>query len=494
MERKIIIDCRTETKRMTTYENNEAVELRVEERSEHAKAGNIYSGRVQKVLPGMQAAFVDIGGEKNGFIHRDDLPSYQEAKLAQGGEQHKPISAFVKEGDSLLVQVVKEQEGGKGARLTGMLSIPGSCLVFLPEASHIAVSKKMSRAEKEKWRTFGQSLVKGKDGVIFRTASVERTEEELHHEFHGLVERYRLLVQQAEKEKAPVLLYDEEDVLSKLVRDYAFERNTEIIVDDPLQYRRLLQLAEPFPSLKARISLHKGRMSLSAFYEVDAVWEKALQPHVWLKNGASLKIDHTEAMTVIDVNTDKFTGKKSRRETVLQTNVIAAKEIAQQLRLRGIGGMIVVDFITMNEEEDQRTVKQEFAKWLARDRTTTVLHGFTRMGVFEMTRKKERRSLLQNQTESCAACGGTGRLLSAATVSEQASHEMMTYQYQDYDALWIEASAEVFDYLQADIEKLEAATRLRIFLTKVATRGEHSYHIRQFGTVTEIQERIQRER
>lgn len=492
----IIINGITEMKRIAVMEDQEVTELQVDSRHAHPVPGSIYKGRVKKVLPGMQAAFVDIGSSKNGFIHRDDLLSYHQSPLMLEEKKRLTISSFVKEGEELIVQVSKEESDSKGARLTGMLSVPGSRLVFLPNASHIGVSKKMSRNEKEKWRIFGQSLVKGEDGIIFRTACTGQDESEIESELLGLVERHRHLLSKAEQGEAPVVLHDEGDYLNKIVRDHGYEDRTEIVIDNGAEFQKLIWLAKPFPALQKNIVLYSGKETIFSYYGVDAQWEKAVRPHVWLRNGGSLKIDHTEAMTVIDVNTDKFTGKASRRDTVLQTNLQAAQEIAKQLRLRNLGGMIVIDFITMSEKEDQARVEEALNDALKPDRMTTVVHGFTKMGVFEMTRKKERQSLSYALTEPCQVCGGTGRVASPNTIANEAKLALYEYRHMDDEAVWIEATPNVARQLRGvkdeQLRQLEERLSYKIIITEKAGEQAPSFTIRHIGSVKEIEERIKR--
>ncbi|MDM5339257.1 Rne/Rng family ribonuclease [Fictibacillus enclensis] len=495
--KKIIINAVTQMKRIAVIENGKVAELQMEAVAGLPVPGSIYKGRVKRVLPGMQAAFVDIGSTKNGFIHRDDLLSYQQSRLSPEEKKGMTISSFVQEGEELIVQIVKEETDSKGARLTGMLSIPGSRLVFLPNASHIGVSKKMSRNEKEKWRLYGQTLVRGEDGLIFRTSCAGQPEEEIEAEFRGLIERHRQVENSAEQKEAPALLHDEADYLNKLIRDHGYDETLEIVIDDGAEFRRLLMLAKPFPSLQKKIILYSGKENIFSYYGAETTWEKALRPHVWLKNGGSLRIDYTEAMTVIDVNTDKFTGKASRRETVLQTNHQAAEEIAKQLRLRNISGMIVIDFITMAEAEDQKQVEEALKRALQADRVTTVIHGFTRMGVFEMTRKKERQSLHHALTEPCGVCQESGRVLSAKTVANQAEIALREYRYMDEEALWIEATADVLYHLKGlhdeNLHQLESKLSFAIFLTEFREKQTApSFTIRHIGSAEDIQQRIKR--
>ncbi|MGG1575320.1 Rne/Rng family ribonuclease [Fictibacillus sp. NRS-1165] len=494
--KKIIINALTQIKRTAIMENGEALELHVDDSSDQPVPGSIYKGRVRKVLPGMQAAFVDIGAVKNGFIHRDDLLSYQQSYMAPEDKKAASISSFVREGEELVVQVIKEETDTKGARLTGMLSIPGSRLVFLPNASHIGVSKKMGRNEKEKWRQFGHSLVKGEDGVIFRTACTGQSEADIQAEFDGLVERHRHLAARAEQAAAPGILHDEGEFLNKIIRDHAYENGTEIIIDDASEFRKLIWLAKPFPLLQKNIVLYSGKENIFSYYGVDAQWEKALRPHVWLKNGGSLRIDQTEALSVIDVNTDKFTGKSSRRETVLLTNLQAAEEIAKQLRLRNLAGMIIIDFITMSEPEDQQRVEAALKEALASDGTTTVVHGFTRMGVFEMTRKKEKQSLFHALSEPCSVCKATGRVQSVRAVANQAELVLREYRHMDDEALWIEATPEVARQLKGvnseHLHHLEAHLSYRIYLTESGSDAMPSFAIRHIGPSREIEERIKK--
>lgn len=496
MDIKIIIDARMIEKRIAILENGKLVDLKIERPSSQPMPGSIYKGRVTKVLPGMQAAFVDIGTEKNGFIHRDDLVSFQRSSYDHGKKQQMNISSFVKEGEELLVQVVKEEFGTKGAKLTGMLSIPGRHLVYLPKSAHVGVSKKIkSSDEREKWREIGQKWVGDEDGMIFRTSSEGQNDKALKIEYDHLARQYEAIIQQVEAAKCPSLIHQENNWYERIGRYIVTKSVEEIIIDDRDGYETLLKWAENASGLKEKIKLYTGKENIFAHYAIESEIEKALWPHVWLKNGASLRIDHTEALTVIDVNTDKYIGRTNRQETVLNTNLLAAEEIARQIRLRDISGMIVIDFITMKEKEDQSKVIAALKRWLTNDPMTTVIYGFTAMGVLELTRKKERRPLYDVLSSKCPVCSGTGHVLSAETIAYQLERALWERRFMDEEGIWIECSGQVAGLLKEkygeELNELENILNYKITMTET----EYPYakfEIRHVGTIDEIQKRINR--
>ncbi len=408
MKRIVVHGHRDETT-VALLEDGKLTEFFVERPNVRKLVGNIYKGRVVNVLPGMGAAFVDIGIEKNAFLYIDDLLP---AHLEHQPKVKPSIDTLVRAGDELLVQIVREPVGTKGARVTTHYALTGRWIVYMPEAGYIALSKKIDdEEERRRLRTLGERLCRDKEGVILRTVANGEGFEALESDMSLLRERWSAIREKAKRASAPSEVYADVELLPRLIRDIVTEQMDEIVVDQPnLLEEAKRMLRSIAPQLESRVRLHDGKKSAIEAFGVKEQLEAALQPKQWLGSGGYVVIDQTEALTVIDVNTGKYTGSTNLEETVLTTNVEAAGEIARQLRLRDIGGIIVIDFIDMELEENRRRITEALEAAVQRDRTKAHIVGWTKLGLLEMTRKKVREQKDMMFFVPCKACGGRGKI------------------------------------------------------------------------------------
>ncbi|MCH1626556.1 Rne/Rng family ribonuclease [Fredinandcohnia quinoae] len=488
--KKVIMNVTTSEKRIAVMENNEVIELHLHQPMHEDIVGNIYSGRVIDVLPGMQAAFIDIGFGKNGFIHRDQLLEYQQSSLPE--KEKKSISSFVRQGEEIIVQVTKEGSDRKGPRLTGIIEIPGSYLVYVPNGDYVAVSRKMKlEEERERWREIGETYRRSREGLIIRTVCEKQDDQVILEELKYLRQKYESILARQKQQKPPSILYEANDIVERIFAEQSNEKLVEIVVDDSLVYR---QIKERLGEHEERVSLFVNKENIFSFYGIDNEIEKALKHIVWLDNGAYLLIEQTEALTVIDVNTGKFQGKENLRDTVLRTNILAAKEIAYQLKLRDLSGIVLVDFIDMKDEGDKQKVIQAFKRASTNDRNRIRILGFTKLGILELTRKKLRQNISELVQMNCPVCSGTGRVGSPETIAFKLERELWELRGMDHEAVWIEATKDVSTVFKGKsnehTERLEKTLLFKIHITELESPIP-SYLVRHFGMNAEIVERIQ---
>lgn len=381
---------------------------------EHAGSGgvgNIYKGTVDNVVPGMQSAFLDIGLDKNAFLFAGDI-SVPEAERGAKAD----IRRLVRKGQDLIVQVTKEAQGDKGARVTTAVTVPGRKLVLMPMLDYVGVSKKIEdEAEKTRLSRLANALKEPGHGYIVRTDAQGAGEEELKAEMAYLEEQWKEICKTARVKNAPQLLHSEDGLLLTVLRDYCDGTVDRIVINDEAVLEEALKTAAILaPDLQEKIVYRPGNLFAEAGIETKL--KKLLQRRVWLDNGAYLIFDYTEALTVIDVNTGKFTGDYDLQKTILRTNLLAAKEIARQLRLRAIGGIIVIDFIDMETDEERAAVLKALAEAAAGDKIKTNILGFAPLGLVEVTRKKTRLSLADSMQCLCPYCEGDGRILNEKTI------------------------------------------------------------------------------
>lgn len=410
MTKTILTSIDSEETRMALLENGELIETAMERYTDIQTAGNIYKGRIKNMLPGMQAAFVDIGREKNAFLYIGKTYPYAGGPTNPGA----PLT----EGQEIIVQVSKDAIGAKGPRVVTEWNLPGRYLVLLPTASHIGVSRRIeAEEERERLRLAAQEICPQGMGLIVRTVAEGKTADDLRKDVNYLYNLSSALMARAKRSSAPILLYRDVDLMIRLVRDLFDDSVDELIIDQQEAYNRVRDLVKiSDPDLFPRIHLYQSDKEVFAHYGIEAQLEDLRQREVRLNCGGYLVIDRTEALTVIDVNTGKFVGNTDLATTVFQTNCEAAKEIARQIRLRDIGGMIVIDFIDMNQEEHRQAILSLLDKHLHNDRTRTNVYGFTALGLVEMTRKKVRQDMNGTMYETCSFCEGRGRLLSPETM------------------------------------------------------------------------------
>ena len=409
-------------------EDEQLVELMFDRPDQGRLLGDIYLGKVEAVLPGIQAAFVDIGTDKAGFLHASDLETGDDDEENGGGgrrrrpKQYPPIQDLIKKGQKVVVQVTKEPISTKGPRLTAQISLPGRFLVYMPGSSHVGVSRKIEdRDERSRLRKLAKSILpKDSGGIIVRTVSEELNEDTFRKEFKRLSANWKKTLKIKEGAKAPALLHREAKLISGVIRDLFSNRFESITVDDKASYNEILQYVKNVaPDLKDRVRLYSDAVSLFDKHGVEEDIQAAFETRVTLPSGGYIIIEPTEALVSIDVNTGRYTGKKDPEATILKTNVDAAREIARQLRLRDIGGIIVCDFIDMESQRNRDRVLQELRTHLGHDRARTKAFEVSGLGLVEMTRQRVRPSLFNSLTKTCVHCDGGGRVYTPATVVRQ---------------------------------------------------------------------------
>jgi ribonuclease E len=393
---------------IAVIEGRDLVEHYVTRTGARSMVGNVYLGRVQNVLPGMEAAFIDVGRGRNAVLYAGEV-SYDEDVEAGG----RRIEAVLKPGQSVLVQVTKDPLRGKGPRLTAQVSLPGRYLVYVPDGSASGISRRLPDSERERLRRIVKRIRPSEAGVIVRTAAEGASEEDLAADLDRLKKSWDSIKRKSRRARAPKALYEEPELSERVVRDvFSPAEFQQIVTDSEEVFKRVTAyLQDVAPELAERVQHHDGTLPLFEEFHVAEQIHKALERKVWLPSGGYLIIDRVEAMTVIDVNTGKHVGKTNLEETVVQTNLEAAEEIARQLRLRDIGGIIVIDFIDMLFERNRAEVIRTFQEALARDKTRSQVFDITPLGLLEITRKKVSAGLLESFSETCPTCEGRGILL-----------------------------------------------------------------------------------
>ena len=439
--------------RLAVIEEGRLCELYVERPGSESLTGNIYLGRVENVLPGMNAAFVDIGTGKNGFLCASDVPAVAQgdAALAERLGSSR-IEKLVRPGQEILVQVSKMQAGAKGPRLSSHIALPGRLMVLLPGVRYLGVSRKIAdESERVRLREIGSDLMGQRDlGLILRTASQGVSRENISAEYENLCDAWREIELHARHAAAPKCIHSANSLALQAVRD-RLDGDTEALwIDGAALHERVTGLGEALaPRWADRIRLHEGDVPLFDLYRVDEQLDKAMQKYVWLKSGGSLVIEQTEAMTVIDVNTGKYTGQRDAEETVFKANCEAAREIMRQIRLRDLGGIIVVDFIDMKDAHNRDALLDILRDEARRDRNRIGVVGITPLGLVEMTRKKLRQPLEKQLMHTCSDCGGNGVMPSHETTARKIERDIWRRRRTGQSAaVLVEAAEPVCGWLK----------------------------------------------
>ncbi len=393
---------------MVILEGPVLVEHYVARQESNSVAGNIYLAKVRNVLPGMEAAFLDFGAPKNGVLYASDV-----AATGNGGARtNKRIENVLKEGDEVLVQVTKDAMGAKGARLTGIPSLPGRYLVLVPESDSVGISRRLPDEDRSRLREVINKVRPAGFGVIVRTAALHASAEELAADISRLLKIWNQIQEEAGEGRAPRMVHQEPELLIKVIREHFTADFRKLMIDDHNAYETVVgYLRSTAPDLVSKVQLYEDTVPLFERYHVDDQLKKALDRRVYLPSGGHLVMDRTEALTVIDVNTGKFVGSSTLEDTVLQNNLEAAEEIGRQLRLRDIGGIIVIDFIDMESIENQQKVLRRLKETLAKDKTRTQVFEVSHLGLVEMTRKNVSAGLLEHFSSKCEACAGRGIII-----------------------------------------------------------------------------------
>ncbi len=401
---------------MVILEGPVLVEHSVAREDTGSVAGNIYLAKVRNVLPGMEAAFLDFGAPKNGVLYASDVATEGRGN----GRSNRRIESVLKEGDEVLVQVTKDAMGAKGARLTGLPSLPGRYLVLVPDSDSIGISRRLPDEDRGRLRDVINKVRPEGYGVIVRTAALHASAEELAADISRLRKVWDRIQEESNSGGAPRLVHEEPELLIKVIREHFTADFRKLLIDDAAAYETVVSyLRGTAPDLVSKVAHYEDDVPLFERYHVDDQLKKALDRKVYLPSGGHLVIDRTEALTVIDVNTGKFVGSSNLEETVLQNNLEAAEEIGRQLRLRDIGGIIVIDFIDMETIDNQQAVLRRLKETLAKDKTRTQVFDVSHLGLVEMTRKNVSAGLLEQFSSKCEACGGRGVIVHEHAVAAE---------------------------------------------------------------------------
>ncbi len=482
MSEEILINVTPQETRVAVMQLGVVQDLHIERSSSCGIVGNVYLGKVSRVLPGMQSAFVDIGLERSAFLHVADI-----WENSNNGDVPKPIEKILFEGQSLLVQVIKEPIGTKGARLSTQISIAGRLLVYLPQETHIGVSQRIENAvQRDALRARLQAVLPPdhQGGYIIRTVAEATDDPDFPADITYLDKLWHNLQNTAQNASAPQLLYQELNLSLRVLRDFVGNETTRILVDSRITYQSMLEFAQAYnPAATERLEHYPGARPLFDLYGVEEEIERALAKRVDLKSGGYLIIDQTEALTTIDVNTGGFVGLRNFDDTIFKTNLEATQVIARQLRLRNLGGIIICDFIDMDTQEHRDAVLEEFKKALARDHTRISVSGFSSLGLVEMTRKRTRESLAHVLCESCPTCQGRGEVKTAQTVCYEILREIVRearqFNAREYRIL---ASQQVIDLFLE--EESQALAQLSDFIAKpISLQVETLYGQEQYDVI-----------
>ncbi len=482
MFREIVINAESFETRVALLEDGALTELLVERPAERRIVGDIYKGKVNAVLPGIQAAFLDIGLPKTAFLHASDLTSFMRdfdadesdegssdrGRGRRGRSRDFRIEDFVQKGQEVLVQITKEPISTKGAKVNARMSLPGRYLVFVPGVNSIGISRKIQeREERGRLRKILGELRPSGVGLIARTAAAGRDRKSLENDVTYLRRTWQDIDKRSSQVSAPALVHREMALAEGLIRDVFTESVDRVVVDDAAVHKEIAQyLKWVAPELSNRVHIYKGRVPIFDEYGIEGEIEKSFERKVWLKRGGYIVIDQSEALVAIDVNTGRYTGKRNQEETILRTNLEAAREIGRQLRLRDMGGIIVIDFIDMEIDANKRAVLDALRQSLRNDRSRTKTFQVSELGLVEMTRQRERKSLLHYYSEDCPTCGGTGNVYSLKTVSMRVERYLRRIAAQSRDReIQIRVHPDVAVYLFEHTGKRLAEMEKQLDLT-----------------------------
>jgi ribonuclease G len=494
MANELIINVKQQETRVALLEERVLAELYIERTKDRGIMGNIYKGKVVKVLPGMQAAFVDIGLEKAAFLYVSDvygvIEDYEEIGF-QGEEMStyfttsSQIEDLLSEGQEILVQVSKEPLGTKGTRITSHITLPGRYLVFMPMVDQIGISRRIKdEKERRRLREIAQSVKPSYGGIIVRTASEGAEGDEIRNDMEFLLHLWNNIQKKKENITAPSLIHSDLTMVLRVIRDILSPQVNRIVIDSKEEYENILSFIDTYmPKKKYEILLYEKDDPIFDAYGIEMEIDKILERKVWLKSGGYIVIDMNEALVAIDVNTGRYVGKRNLADTILKTNLEAAKEIAYQLRLRNIGGIIIIDFIDMEREGDREKVYQALEDAIRKDRQKTNIFKISELGLVEMTRKRTRENISRILGEPCPYCEGAGLIKSKTTVCYEIFREIeRTSTELGGHNIMVEVNPEIADLLyeeeRAGMEELERKLR-----KKIVIKGKAGFHQEQFSIV-----------
>ena len=474
MYKEILISIDDREGRATVLEDGKVMEILIARKER--QVGCIFKGRVSDVLPGMNAAFVDIGLERNAFLCANDA-------VIEEGDARIEIDEVIKPNQEILVQVLKEAIDAKGARVTSHITLPGRYLVLLPSAKYVGVSRRIeSNEERKRLSDVAESLRPEGMGIIVRTAAEGHNLEELKSDMDYLLKVWEKVMSNSKNSHAPALVYQELDLVNKVMRDIFTEDVDRLVIDNVQEYNNMRErLENTDPEMLNKLFLYTDSRPLFDLHDVEKEFDNALSRRVWLKSGGYLIIDRTEALWVIDINTGKYTGKDRLAETILNTNLEACKEICRQLRMRDMAGIIIVDFIDMESIDDQRTVLETLGEELKKDRTRTNLVGMTELGLVQITRKREGKDLDGIMRDTCPVCHGRGKVLSPKSVALRAYRNIikeMNIWHRDVAIITMSPMA-AFEFAGSDGEEAKQIAKACNITIRVL--ASTSVHIESFN-------------
>ncbi len=499
MTSELVINVTREESRVALLEGGQVVEQYIERKRDTSLVGNIYKGKVLKILPGMQSSFIDIGLEKAAFLYVADImrdtedyyaafldgeTEYQELYAANDcKEESLSIEELIQEGQELLVQVSKDPIGTKGARVTSYVTLPGRYVVLMPNVEHVGISRRIEDEEvRASLKDIAAEIKPRGFGLIMRTACEDATTDEIRRDLEFLILLWDSIQKKKEKVSAPSLLYSDLDLVFRSVRDFMSHNVERLVIDSAEEYERLKEFARTyFPRLMDKIELYEGREPMFDAFGIELDISRALGRRVWLKSGGYIVIDQTEAMTVIDVNTGKFVGKENLEDTILKTNLEAVKEIAYQIRLRNLGGIIVTDFIDMEKFENREKVFKAFVEAMKKDRAKNTIYNISELGIIQMTRKRVRESLGRVLCEQCPYCEGRGFVKSARTVTYEIFRKVRKMNLSRGTVAMIKgnpAVAEILSYEERQgIEEIENVYGIQLIIKEDIRFHQENYEI-----------------
>jgi ribonuclease G len=486
MSAELLINVTPSESRVALIENGILQEIHIERHTKRGLVGNIYRGKVSRVLPGMQAAFIDIGLDKAAFLHASDIAVHDEiaVEVSETVIEKKDIRELVRDGQDIVVQVVKDPLGTKGARLTTDITLPSRYLVFMPNVTHVGISQRIEdESERERLKSLVESLCDENGGFILRTAAEGVSETELHQDA-AFLRRLWAKIQSRLKLKQTQVLYEDLPLARRVLRDFVGTELDRIRIDSKLSFTELQQFTKDYvPELSSKLEYYTGERPIFDLYDVENEAQRILERRVDLKSGGYLIIDQTEAMTTIDINTGAFVGHRNLEETIFNTNIEATLSIARQLRLRNLGGMILIDFIDMMEQDHKRRVLHSLEGAMSKDRAKSNIHGFTALGLIEMTRKRTRESLEHILCGECPACKGRGSIKTVETICFEIMREIVRVnRAYEADKFVVYASSAVADALLG--EESHMLAELEVFVSKqIKVQTELLYHQDKFDVV-----------
>lgn len=492
MGSEILINVTRGEKRVALLENGQVVEMYIERQRDASLVGNIYKGRVVKILPGMQSAFVDIGLEKAAFLYVADIktdiddyaPLFEDEEkdssldmMSKKDRSERTIEEIIQEGQDILVQVSKDPIGSKGARVTSYITLPGRYLVLMPNVDHIGISRRISdEEERNRLKAMVEQVRPAGFGLIIRTASEDSLEEDIRKDLEFLMLLWKNVQEKKDKVPARGLLYSDLDLVFRSVRDLLSQDVSRLVIDSGEEYERIIDFVTTyFPKLLNKIEMYEETEPIFDAFGVELDIARALGRKVWLKSGGYIVVDQTEAMTVIDVNTGKFVGKEGLEDTILKTNLEAVKEIAYQIRLRNLGGIIIVDFIDMDKLENREKVFNAFTEAMKKDRAKNTIFHISELGLIQMTRKRVRESLGRTLCTTCPYCEGKGFVKSPDTLCYEILRTIKKMAQHGSTKLIISTHPLVAELL-SDEEMLEIESIENKYGIKVIIRADAKIH------------------